>query len=84
MTIFIPPEQAAALATKGRAVNSEQKRAVIERILSAWEKKPALRLGQLLVNASDLGLTESEPGIPLFFAEDDWLVEACEKFGGDQ
>lgn len=34
-----------------RALTSEQKRIVVERILVAWESWPELRLGQLLFNA---------------------------------
>ena len=64
----------------GRAITPEQKRAIIERILAAWEKKPALRLGQLLMHA----VRAEDPLMPLIAAEDEWLADAVEKFAEDR
>jgi hypothetical protein len=57
----------------GRALTPEQKRAVIERILHAWEQAPALRLGQLVVNAAD------RAGRDVFYVEDEALADMCER-----
>lgn len=58
---------------KGRAQTSAQKRAVIERILAAWEQRPTERLGQFIVNA----LPPSHEGDP-FYVEDEVLASLCE------
>jgi hypothetical protein len=36
---------------QGRAQTPEEKKAVIGRILRAWEANPSLRLGQLIANS---------------------------------
>ena len=52
-----------------------EKQAVIERILAAWVKVPALRLGQFIEGgAASAGLTDA------FYIEDTALAEACERF----
>lgn len=38
-----------------KALNETQRRAVVERILEAWEQLPNLRFGQLLVNSQGMG-----------------------------
>ena len=62
----------------GRAETPEQKRAVIERILAAWERAPEIRFGQLLVNANNASTSAS--AVALFYAEDEALAEAVERF----
>lgn len=64
------------LVANGRALTSEQKRDVVERILAAWEKAPALRLGQLLMHAARM----EDPLMPLIAAEDEWLANAVTLF----
>lgn len=59
----------------GRALTPEQKRAIIERVLAAWEASPQLRLGQLIVNT--LGRNPAHP-VSLFFVEDEALAELME------
>jgi hypothetical protein len=54
----------------GRAYTPEQKRAMMERLLSAWERYPYLRLGQFLANVAD--------NHDLFYVEDEDLTAACE------
>jgi hypothetical protein len=60
----------------GRALTPEQKRAIIERVLVAWEANPQLRLGQLIVNT--LGRNPAHP-VSLFFVEDEEIAELLEK-----
>ena len=62
-------------AMNGRAETPEQKRAVVERILAAWEKSPTLRLGQLIENAR---YRVPGPKPDLFNIEDEALVIAVE------
>lgn len=59
---------------KGRACTTEAKRAILERLLRAWNQHPASmqRLGQLLRNAD----RESD----LFRIEDDLLLDRVEAF----
>jgi hypothetical protein len=57
----------------GRALTPEQKRAVMERILRAWEQVPELRLGQFLVGAADRAERD------VFYVEDEALADMCEK-----
>lgn len=57
---------------KGRAATPEAKREIVERLLAAWEKAPQLRLGQLIVAATQ--------GRRLFHVEDEALAEALEAF----
>lgn len=56
-----------------RAITADQKRAIVEQLLAAWEKRPGLRLGQLLMNAAS-GVA------PVYYIEDDALAEAVEAF----
>jgi hypothetical protein len=53
----------------GRALTPAQKRALIERLLVAWQHAPYLRLGQLL----ELGIDDLQN------VEDDELVAAAER-----
>lgn len=55
----------------GRALTPSQKREVVERILSAWERVPDLRLGQLIEQAV-------RARGDLFYVEDHILVLSCE------
>lgn len=57
-----------------RAVTDEQKRAVIERLLAAWCRMPALRLGQML----DSALMREQPGPDLFYVEDEDIARKAE------
>lgn len=59
----------------GRALSDGEKQAVIERILAAWVKVPALRLGQFI----DCANTVRGRG-DVFDVEDFDLAEACERF----
>jgi hypothetical protein len=58
----------------GRAITDEQKRAVVERLLAAWQRRPELRLGQLLVAGT--------PGYDVFYVEDADLVRSAERLAG--
>jgi hypothetical protein len=58
-----------------RAITSEQKEEIMRRILLAWKKHPAQRLGQLLWNAN----TQMNRA-DLFYVEDYDLMHACEEF----
>ena len=60
-----------------RAITSEQKRAVVERLLAAWEHAPTLRLGQLVTAACERALS---PKSDLFGVEDETLVAQLEAF----
>ena len=51
---------------------SEQQRAVVDRILAAWLRKPDLRFGQLVTAAADRA--EHDP----FYVRDEALCEAVE------
>ncbi len=63
------------LYPQGRAVTPEQKRAVIERVYTAWCAQPEQRLGQFIDNACDLA-----DGPRTRIAEDQWLATACELY----
>jgi hypothetical protein len=52
----------------GRAVTDAEKRAMLKRLRLAWLANPELRLGQLLVVATQGALA------PLFYIEDDVLA----------
>jgi hypothetical protein len=57
----------------GRALSPEEKRLVVERIHAAWLTMPALRLGQLIVNAMrPIQCPE------IFYVEDGALAERVE------
>lgn len=56
---------------KDRAVTSEQKRAVVERLYAAWLKVPEQRFGQLVFNATDC---------LIFYTEDEALAELIEDY----
>jgi len=60
-----------------RAVTAKMKRAVIERILVAWEQVPDQRLGQLIDNA------HGQHEMDLFQVEDFDLAERVERFADD-
>ena len=60
----------------GRALSDGEKQAVVERILAAWVKVPALRLGQFIDNAV---MSAGKNG-GVFYVEDTALAEACERF----
>lgn len=63
-----------ALAARGRAVTYDAKRAVLSRLLRAWDAAPALRLGQLLLAACE----RVKPPAPLFAVEDERLADMVE------
>jgi len=58
-----------------RAITPEQKDEVMRRLLLAWKKHPAQRLGQLLWNANS-----QTNQADLFYVEDYELVRATEEF----
>lgn len=58
---------------KGRAETPKEKRAIVERVLRAWEQAPTLRLGQFIDNA----LTTTA-GADTFNVEDDAFASRCE------
>jgi hypothetical protein len=60
------------MAMNRRAMTPEQKRAVVERLLTAWSKYPELRLGQLI----DCALGDRT----LFHVEDLGIAELVEQF----
>jgi hypothetical protein len=65
----------------GRALTPEQKRAVIERVLAAWEANPQQRLGQLFVNTVHRAVgnfTKEEQVQRLYYVEDETLAEWLE------
>lgn len=59
-----------------RAITSEQKRAVVERLLAAWEHAPTLRLGQLVTAACE---SMTPVPHPVFAVEDYRLVAEVER-----
>jgi hypothetical protein len=66
----------------GRALTPEQKRAIIERVLAAWEAHPQQRLGQFIGN----GLGRVTAGKPqedqlrkLYYVEDEAFAEMLER-----
>jgi hypothetical protein len=62
-----------------RSLTPEQKRAIVERVLVAWEKSPQLRLGQMIYSVSYAALTNADnAGRDLFFIEDTDLAELLE------
>lgn len=63
----------------GRAATTEQKRAMLDKLLEVWETAPQLRLGQLIDNAlytNENGYHDSS----LFQVEDDRLMMYLENF----
>lgn len=58
----------------GRAETYEQKRAIMEKVLSYWAQYPNLRLGQLIQDAVDVR------GGSVFYVEDEKLVELLKAF----
>lgn len=56
---------------KGRAFTDDEKKDAVEALLAAWLKTPHLRLGQLLVCATDNDL---------FYVEDSTLVDVAAEF----
>jgi hypothetical protein len=55
---------------EGRACSSSEKRALLEKLLSAWEQHPHERLGQFILNA----LHYDKGAGPLYYIEDDMLL----------
>lgn len=55
----------------GRAITPEAKRAIVERLLAAWQGSP-LRFGQLLTAAADRAERDT------FYIEDEALADAVE------
>ncbi len=66
---------------KGRADTKEKKEQVLRRLLEAWEKAPALRLGQLLFDAQVHARKDTR--CDYFSIEDETLAEICENFVND-
>ena len=60
----------------GRAATPEEKKAILDRLLTAWLRSPELRLGQLLDNSLDFAPT---PHADLFGIEDEPLLAMVEK-----
>ena len=56
-----------------RALEYAQKREIMERLLTEWQKRPHERLGQLIVNALPVRMN-SDP----FYVEDYDLIEMIE------
>lgn len=56
----------------GRAVTTEAKRAIVERLFAAWLRAPELRFGQMLTAAADRAERDA------FYIEDEALCEAVE------
>lgn len=46
---------------------------ILDKLRKAWEKSPDIRLGQLISNAID------RTSYPLFYIEDEYLLEEIEK-----
>lgn len=65
---------------KGRATTREEKRAVVEELYAAWCAVPALRLGQLVVNALGKDAPERELIGNIFYCEDTKLAEKLKEF----
>lgn len=61
------------MAPKGRATTPARKAEAVQSILAAWEKRPEMRLGQLIENYACLGMGSRRGG--LFYLEDDELVK---------
>ena len=57
-----------------RAITVEQKRDILNRILSVWMDNPSQRLGQLLANSLSSNKCEEN----LFFIEDEILIQMVE------
>lgn len=64
----------ADLAARGRAVTYGMKRAVMSRLLRAWDAAPALRLGQFLVCVCE----QHAERVDLFHVEDERLAALAE------
>lgn len=62
------------LAARGRAVTYDMKRAVMSRLLRAWDAAPALRLGQFLVCVCE----QQAERVDLFHVEDERLAALAE------
>lgn len=56
----------------GRALTPEQKKEITDRLLAAWLRVPAMRLGQLIMNATS--------GRDIFYAEDYPLIREIEEW----
>lgn len=64
----------------GRAVTAEEKRAIVERILRAWQANPHLRLGQLIANAMAVRGVDARSR-DLFYVEDEAFAFIVALFG---
>ncbi len=62
-----------------RATTTATKRALVERLLAAWALAPALRLGQLIENATERARHADGEAVDLFGVEDEDLVEILER-----
>jgi len=66
---------------RGRAVQADEKRATVERILRAWQACPTLRLGQLIVCALyERGVDIGPQSTALSHIEDETLAMVLELF----
>lgn len=63
---------------RGRAHTSEEKRAVVEAVLAAWERWPEQRLGQLIRNC--FSVLECSDANTLAVIEDQTLVDCLNRF----
>lgn len=63
-----------------RAMTDEQKRQVMERILAAWIKSPKQRLGQIIMNAVQVGSPAWWTSHDLFACEDETIADVIEAF----
>lgn len=60
--------------TWDRAVTDEQKKEITDRLLEAWKKCPAMRLGQLIANGNGHRDTFSTEDVPLV-ERVEWFAE---------
>lgn len=66
---------------KGNALTEQERKEVVERLLSAWGKFPRLSLGQFLVQATEH--VWDRPMVPIFHQQDHELVEQAERYARD-
>lgn len=62
-----------------RALTPEDKRVIMQRLLTTWNRRPAMRLGQLIANSLRKSV-DDEFWHELFDLEDLDLIEAVEEF----
>lgn len=70
----VPPED----RKHTRAVTDDQKRQMIDRILTAWMKRPDQRFGQFLQNA--MGYADLDVSTDFFYIEDGELTRITENY----